>query len=141
MLSFWELMVHYWWMVVTLIVLVIIFFLKKMGQHFGGGAEEIEAQQAHKLVQQEQAILIDLAEEKVFNKSHIPGAINMPGITFINGTAKVEDITKPIILLPMKGLFPMPVVQFFCNEGVTKLYLFKGGLSEWEKAGLSVLEK
>lgn len=91
-------------------------------------------------MKQEQAVLIDLAEKKLFEIKHIIGAINMPGITFINATAKLEDTSKPVILLPMKGLFPMPVIQFLYSAGVDKLYLLKGSTTDWKKGGFEEFE-
>ncbi len=139
--SFSELIANYWWVGLIIVGLVILLSIKKLNKFYGGGAIEIKAEQAVALIEQQQAILIDLAEKKVFEKSHIPGALSMPGITFINATANLEDVSKPVILLPMKGLFPMPVVQFLYSAGVTELYLFKGGLNEWKEAGLPLLEK
>lgn len=138
--SFFELAANYWWVGLTLVALIISISAKKLSKFFGGDAIEITAEQAVELVEHQQAILIDLAEKTIFEKHHITSAVNMPGITFINATAKLEDTSKPVILLPMKGLFPMPVVQFLYSEGVTKLYLLKGGVNEWKKAGFNVLE-
>ena len=139
--SFLELTANYWWVGLILVSLIILLSVKKLNKFFGGEAIQIGAEQASVLIQNQQAILIDLAEKSIFEKGHIPGAVNMPGITFINGTANLEDVSKPVILLPMKGLFPMPVVQFLYSEGVTELYLFKGGLKEWKEAKLIMVEK
>ena len=133
MQSFLELIAHYWLEGLVLVGVIVFFAIKKLSKFFGGEAIEVTAKQAIELIEQQEAILIDLAEKTVFEKGHILGAVSMPGITFINGSARLEDVSKPIILLPMKGLFPMPVVQFIYSVGVTKLYLFKGNLNEWEK--------
>ena len=133
MQSFLELIAHYWLEGLVLVGIIVFFAIKKLSKFFGGEAIEVTAKQAIELIEQQEAILIDLAEKTVFEKGHILGAVSMPGITFINGSARLEDVSKPIILLPMKGLFPMPVVQFIYSVGVTKLYLFKGNLNEWEK--------
>ena len=138
--GFSESTINYWYVGLILVGLIILLSVKKLTQFFGGDAVEIKVEQVVELIKHQQAILIDLAEKAIFEKNHIQGAVNMPGITFINGTARLEDISKPVILMPMKGLFPMPVVQFLYSEGATKLYLFKGGLNEWKKAGLPVLE-
>jgi rhodanese-related sulfurtransferase len=130
-----ELVAQYWW--VGLIAIVVIVLLsKKAGKAFGGETVEIDAQQAADLIEQDQALLIDLAEKTTFEKGHISCAINMPGISFINGTAELDDTSKPVILVPMKGLIPMPVVQYMDSVGVPKTYIFKGGLEAWKEAGL-----
>ncbi|MFT7234552.1 MAG: rhodanese-related sulfurtransferase [Methylophagaceae bacterium] len=132
--NFSELAASYWWL--GLILAGGILAAKKLGKAFGGETVEIKVEQVVQLIEQQQALLIDLAEKTTFEKGHIPGAINMPGITFIDGTADLEEVSKPVILLPMKGLIPMPVVQYLDSIGVKEIYLFKGGLKEWQEAGL-----
>lgn len=138
--AFLELTSHYWWVGVLLVILISLISAVKLSKFFGGEAVELTLEEAMVLIEQKQATLIDLAEKKVFEKCHIIGATNMPGITFINATAKLEDTSKPVILLPMKGLFPMPVMQFLYKAGVPKLYLLKGTVNDWKKAGFKVFE-
>lgn len=134
--NFSELAANYWWLGLILAGGILFLAAKKLGKAFGGETVEIKVEQVVQLIEQQQAILIDLAEKTTFDKGHIPGAVNMPGITFIDGTADLEDVSKPVILLPMKGLIPMPVVQYLDRIGVKEIYLFKGGLKEWQEAGL-----
>jgi rhodanese-related sulfurtransferase len=133
--NFSALVAQYWWVGLILIGVLVLLF-KKAGKAFGGETVEIDAQQAADLIEQQQALLIDLAEKTTFDKGHITGAVNMPGITFIDGSAELTETSKPVILVPMKGLIPMPVVQYMDSVGVPKVYIFKGGLKEWQAAGL-----
>ena len=130
-----ELVPQYWWIGLIAIV-VIVLLSKKTSKAFGGETEEIDAKRAAELIEQEQALLIDLAEKTTFEKGHISCAVNMPGISFINGTAELSVTSKPVILVPMKGLIPMPVVKYMDSVGVPKTYIFKGGLEAWKEAGL-----
>ena len=135
--NFIRLMTEYWFLALILIGVIIVLSAKKVGKAFGGETIEIKAVEAVELLEQQHAIIIDLAEKTTFEKGHIPGAINMPGVTFINGSvAALTDNTKPVILIPMKGLIPMPVVQHLESEGVPQIYILKGGLNEWTEAGL-----
>jgi rhodanese-related sulfurtransferase len=131
-----EFVVNYWWIGLLAFGLIILLFAKRLGNTFGGGVIEIKAAQAVELIEQQQAILIDLAEKTTFEKGHIPGALSMPGVTFIDGTVMpLKDNSKPIILIPMKGLIPMPVIQHLESEGVPVIYILKGGLNAWKQAG------
>ena len=132
-----ELVPQYWWIGLIAIV-VIVLLSKKTSKAFGGETEEIDAKRAAELIEQEQALLIDLAEKTTFDKGHISCAVNMPGISFINWTAELSVTSKPVILVPMKGLIPMPVVQYMDSVGVPKTYIFKGGLEAWKEAGLQL---
>ena len=94
-----ELVPQYWWIGLIAIV-VIVLLSKKTSKAFGGETEEIDAKRAAELIEQEQALLIDLAEKTTFDKGHISCAVNMPGISFINGTAELSVTSKPVILVP-----------------------------------------
>ena len=132
-----QLLINFWWLGLLLLGFVLFLYLKKLAKTFGGDAIEIKADQVAKLVEEDQATMIDLAEKTTFEKGHIPGAVNMPGITFIDGSVgELDDKTKPVILIPMKGLIPMPVIEYLNDAGVAEVYIFKGGLKEWKDSGL-----
>jgi len=132
-----QLLINFWWLGLLLLGFVLFLYLKKLAKTFGGNAIEIKADQVAKLVEEDQATMIDLAEKTTFEKGHIPGAVNMPGITFIDGSVgELDDKTKPVILIPMKGLIPMPVIEYLNDAGVAEVYIFKGGLKEWKDSGL-----
>ena len=132
-----QLLINFWWLGLLLLGFVLFLYLKKLAKTFGGDAIEIKADQVAKLVEEHQATMIDLAEKTTFEKGHIPGAVNMPGITFVDGSVgELDDKTKPVILIPMKGLIPMPVIEYLNDAGVAEVYIFKGGLKEWKDSGL-----
>ena len=132
-----QLLINFWWLGLLLLGFVLFLYLKKLAKTFGGDAIEIKADQVAKLVEEDQATMIDLAEKTTFEKGHIPGAVNMPGINFIDGSVgELDDKTKPVILIPMKGLIPMPVIEYLNDAGVAEVYIFKGGLKEWKDSGL-----
>tara|TARA_R110002111_G_scaffold7216_6_gene29251 strand:- start:80 stop:499 length:420 start_codon:yes stop_codon:yes gene_type:complete len=135
--SFSELITHYWWLALLIVAFPLFVFAKKLGKDFGGEVVEIKVDQVVELLEQ-QALLIDLAEKRTYEKGYIAGSVNMPGITFIDGTATIDAVSKPIILIPMKGLIPMPVVQYLQSVGANKIYVFRGGIKEWQAAGFSI---
>lgn len=126
----------YGWLAVFLALVVAVLLIKRIGRAFGGDVVEVSAEQAAQLLEQQQATLIDLAEKTTFEKGHIPQAINMPGVSFIDGSAALEDASQAIILVPMKGLIPMPVVQYLDSCKVPQVYILKGGTKAWQEAGL-----
>lgn len=133
-----EILSQYWWAVLIVIAIIVLLVSRKLGQTFGGGAVEIDVDRVVELLEQESVLLIDLAEQRTYQKGHIAGSVNMPGITFVDGTAEVNDVSQPIILVPMKGLIPMPVLQYLDSLGAQEVYIFKGGMPAWEAAGKPV---
>ena len=126
----------YWWAVLIVVVIVGIFVVKQLSRNFGGETVEVTAQQAAEIIEQQNGLLIDLAEQRTYDKGHIPGSINMPGVTFVDGSATLSDTTRPVVLVPMKGLIPMPVIEYMNAQGVPQIYILKGGLAAWQEAGL-----
>ena len=131
-----ELVANYWWLGVAFIGLGLLLFAKKINHAFGGSAVEIKAEEAAQLLEEKKAVILDIREKNIFAKEHIPDTVNMPGVTFVDGTASIKDVSFPVIIIPMKGLTPMPVLQYLDSVGVPMIYILKGGINEWKQAGL-----
>lgn len=133
-----DLITHYWWGIVLVAAALALLFGRKVNTSFGGDIIEINATQAAELLEQKQAVVIDISEKRTFDKRHIPESTSLPGITFIDGSIDVADFPHPIILVPMKGIIPMPVVDHLLNHGAPKIYKLKGGVEAWRDAGFPV---
>lgn len=132
-----ELIANYWWVALIIVALIAMNY-KRIGSSFGGDIIEITPQEAAELIEQKQAVVIDIAEKRAFDRRHIPEATSLPGIMFIDGTIDVTDFPEPVILVPMKGLIPMPVVHHLQQHGAPKIYKLKGGTEAWRDAGYPV---
>lgn len=113
------------------------------------GAEVVTAADVKRL-QAEGAVVVDTRNEKEFQQKHIPGAVHLPYLE-----KSLKDVAYDPRLDDFAGLAKLdkrkPTI-FQCNgaecwksykasraalaAGFDKVYWFRGGLPEWEKAGL-----
>jgi len=117
------------------------------------GATVVDAQQVTQLMLQG-AVVVDTRNEKEFNTRHIPGAVFVPyhekSLKDVAYDAALDDFAGLATLDPKK-----PAV-FHCNgaecwksykasraaiaKGFSKVYWFRGGMPEWEKASPQVAQ-
>ncbi len=133
--NFADLVISYWWVIVIAIVLLVALFAKKINNAFGGAVLEIKAEEAAQLLADKKAVILDIQEKRIFEKEHIPDTVNIPGINFVDGSVDIKDTSMPVIIIPMKGITPMPVIQYLESAGVPMIYILKGGIKEWREAG------
>jgi rhodanese-related sulfurtransferase len=133
--NFVDLIVNYWWVVLITIGLIVALLAKKISHAFGGAVIEIKAEEAAQLLADKKAVILDIQEKRIFEKEHIPDTVNIPGISFVDGSVDLKDTSMPVIIIPMKGITPMPVLQYLESAGVPMIYILKGGINEWREAG------
>ena len=133
--NFTEIVINYWWLGLIVIGLTVLLLAKKINNAFGGAVVEIKAEEAAQLLADKKAVILDIQEKRIFEKEHIPDTLNIPGISFVDGSVNIEDASMPVIIIPMKGITPMPVIQYLESVGVPMIYILKGGINEWREAG------
>lgn len=133
-----EFVANYWWLCILALGALALMFGNKVSSSFGGEIIDITPQEAAELLEQQQAVVIDISEKRTFDKRHIPDSVSLPGVIFIDGSIDVTSFPEPVILVPMKGLVPMPVVDHLVSNGAPKIYKLKGGVEAWRDAGFPV---
>ena len=106
-----EILSQYWWAVLIVIAIIVLLVSRKLGQTFGGGAVEIDVDRVVELLDQESVLLIDLAEQRTYQKGHIAGSVNM-GVG--------QFCTNPGLILGVKS---DTLTSFMETLGLTTLVL------------------
>ncbi|HAQ49942.1 MAG TPA: hypothetical protein DCR13_00170 [Gammaproteobacteria bacterium] len=119
-----EIMMDYGWIIILVVVIgtgLIVLSHRK----FGGETVNINLEQAAALVADHKAQVIDLAEANRYKPHPALPTHHIPGIHFVQGEVSYDTSDKAVILIPMKGLVPMPVIEYFNQLGVPKIYILK----------------
>ena len=93
--NFTEIVINYWWLGLIIIGLIVLLFAKNINHAFGGAVVEIKAEEAAQLLADKKAVILDIQEKGTFEKEHIPDTVNIPGISFVDGTVSIEDASMP----------------------------------------------
>lgn len=123
------------WLLVGILLLLIYSFVWREGRK---GGTTLSQHQATRMVNNDEAVIVDLREAKEFNKGHIPGAINIPFAKLSQHIGELEPHRdKTIILVDKLGQQTGGAGQTLNAAGFTPARL-KGGMVEWQNSSLPV---
>jgi rhodanese-related sulfurtransferase len=91
------------------------------------------------LINREDALFIDVREQREFDREHLPNARHLPLGELARRSAELEKFReRPLILYCASGTRTASAIATLKKAGFTRLYHLRGGLFEWEKAGQPV---
>ena len=105
-----------------------------------GGIKALGTAEVTRLMNHEDALLVDLRSKTDFDKGHIMGAENIPSATLSEQTDKLKQRAgdKPVILYCGNGMESQRSGRQLQQAGLENLYLLKGGFPAWREANLPV---
>ncbi|MDH5229821.1 MAG: rhodanese-like domain-containing protein [Gammaproteobacteria bacterium] len=103
------------------------------------GVKELSIQEAMKVLNQDDALLIDVRLEKEFKSGHILNAVHIP-LGALDARAREVEKHKdsPVIVSCQSGNRSMHGARVLRKHGFSEVYNLRGGLSAWINANLPV---
>lgn len=107
-----------------------------------GGSNDLSPLQATQLMNHQNAVLVDVREDKEFQDGHIANAVHIP-LSKINDQAQRLDKYKkrPIIAYCRTGSRSGSACSRLQKHGFESVYNLRGGLMAWQKDNLPVTRK
>lgn len=89
--------------------------------------------EATRLINKEDAVVVDLRQRDDFRKGHIAGAVNLlPGEIKANNVGELEKSkSTPIIVVDGTGLQAQTPANELVKAGFEKVFVLKDGVSGW----------
>lgn len=108
-----------------------------------GGIRALNTAEVIRLINHEDALLVDLRSKADFDKGHILNAENIPVASL---DEQIDRLSKragdrPIVLVCGNGMESQRAGRKLQQAGVEKLHLLKGGLPAWREANLPVTKE
>ena len=101
------------------------------------GIQQVIPLEATRLMNHENATIIDLRKQEDFNSGHILNALNIPADSITEQEKKLEPYkSNPVILCCNTGTESPRVARQLMHKGFGKLYCLKGGIQAWRSASL-----
>ncbi|KAF0123791.1 MAG: rhodanese domain-containing protein [Xanthobacteraceae bacterium] len=94
--------------------------------------------EAQALVAEGKAVLVDVREESEWRSGHVPGAIHLPLSQFSQGVGRLPR-DKKVILYCLSGGRSGRALGECAKAGLPIDSHVAGGISAWQRAGLSVV--
>jgi len=105
----------------------------------GGGAAALSPQRAVLVLNQDDAIPVDVRPEAAYKAGHIINAVNVSQQDITSGAAKLaKHKDRPLLVYCESGVQSGAAVKALRRQGFTKVYNLRGGLAAWRGENLPV---
>lgn len=105
------------------------------------GFKDLEPADAPRLINSEDALLVDARAAGEYEKGHALNAVNLPESEL---DTRIEGLTKnparPLIVYDGTGATGGRTATRLVRAGCVRVFNLKGGLAAWESAGLPVVK-
>jgi len=92
--------------------------------------------EATRLLNHENAIMIDMRSDKDYREGHIVNAVNMPDSKGEVPTTLNKYRERPVIVYCQRGQQSTAVCNRLSKQGFVSVYHLQGGVQAWQKAEL-----
>lgn len=139
MQEFLAFMQHHALLSIALIAALLLLFILEFIR-LKQSARQLSPAEATRLINRQDAIVIDLRSVEAFDNGHIVGAVSLPDIK--NATTKLVNKYKnqPIILVCSNGLESSKIAPQLKEQGLM-VYVLAQGLQSWKNAELPLVKK
>lgn len=127
------------WIIAAMALLVWTVVVNRTPQY---NITEVSVSDAHEMVEQRRAVVIDVRSREAFNKGHVPNAIAVP-VDEMKDRIQSLPIAKTddIVIYCNDGVSTGPRATAILNEqGFAKAVNVKGGIEGWKAAGFRVTQ-
>lgn len=123
----------------AVLAMVIYSFFKSATEKF----KVIQHPEAIRLMNNEEAVVLDLRTLDEYQRGHIIDSINVLPSDIKNANlGKIEQHKeKPLILVDLNGVNAPASAALLTKQGFAKVYVLKEGISAWMGANLPVVKK
>lgn len=125
---------------VTLFLVVLFLFLNTLYKEKSKAFQNVNVDQLTRLVNQQNAQVLDVRPKEAFDQGHIVNAINMSLEDITSGKAKIDKLKKkPVIVYCQIGKSSASASQKLTDAGLEQVFNLQGGINAWisEKLPLS----
>lgn len=106
-------------------------------QRFKNSGSAVSALEATRLQNNEDAVFVDVREEKEFKRGHVPSSRHLPVGQMQKRLNELEKYReRPIIAVCETGMRSQRACAILRKSGFNRVYNLTGGLGAWQKAQL-----
>ena len=106
------------------------------------GVKQIIPAELTRLVNREDAVLVDVRSEDDFKHNHILNSIHIPEKGLESNKAKLEKYTKQaVVVYCASGVESARFARALVGQGFEQVYCLKGGLPSWQNANLPLTKE
>ncbi len=105
----------------------------------GRGGNRLSTLQATQLINQRDAVVVDIRDQADFARGHIANAKNLPAKVMDERKAEIDKLKDtPVIVSCDTGMRAGASAEKLKALGIKEVFILQGGLNAWREAGLPV---
>jgi rhodanese-related sulfurtransferase len=123
-------------------VVVLALVIKAEFEHQSGKANQMEPTAAIRLMNNDEAIVLDVREAADFNNGHIKNAKNIPFTSLKSQLdSLIKDKNRPVLAYCRSGNVSGKACRILKNSGFSNVHNLSGGILNWQEANLPLTKK
>ena len=133
-----EFLINHWVLTLALVTIIVLLIITEMKRKLLG-FRDIPTDEAVQLINRQNAVVLDVRDDKEFEEGHIINAVHIPlGLleSRINEIDKHKD--KPVIVCCKSGQDSARAGVTLGKQGFEQVYKLNGGIMAWKNANLPV---
>jgi rhodanese-related sulfurtransferase len=135
-----EFISHHWILVLALMVVAALLVMDAYKRKLLG-FRDIKPQEAVRLINHEEAIPVDVREDKEYREGHILNSLHIPSGLIEQRLAELEPYKiRPIIVYCRSGQRSAHASVVLRKQGFEHVYKLSGGMMAWRGADLPVVK-
>ncbi|TAM11840.1 MAG: rhodanese-like domain-containing protein [Nevskiaceae bacterium] len=106
------------------------------------GGPRASVADAVRLINDRQALVVDVRSARDYKKSHLLGALNIPAANLKERADQLgKDLERPVIVYCNLGNASLEAAKVLRGMGHKEVYSLHGGINGWENSNLPVTTK
>lgn len=136
-----QFIMNHWQLWLAFVILLAIVIRMEKSTHVRG-VHLWTSSQITFLINQENALIVDLREDDEYRKGHLTGAIHIPRVQLPHSLNKLgSDKQRPIILITNNNQLGIQSGVLLRKQQFEKVGILKGGVHAWLAANLPLISK
>lgn len=100
--------------------------------------QHIDVTAAYKLMNENNAVLVDIRDHQSFTLSHPENAFQLTNESMATFMAE-HGFEQPVLVLCYRGISSQGAAEYLINQGYDEVYSVDGGFDAWQKQQLPVV--
>lgn len=131
---------NHWLLVTALIIILFLLVNSYIGASLRG-YQTTNPSEAVKLINHDNAVVIDVREDLEYQKGHIINSVHVPMSYFKDRLKELEKYkAKPVIVGCRSGQRSAQACAMLKKEGFENVYNLSGGVMAWQNANLPLVK-
>ena len=132
-----EFITNHPWLILAAVALTAMLIGGELKRRLSG-VRDVVPGEATRLLNHENAIMIDMRSDRDFRDGHIVNAVHAPADNSDISARLDKYRDRPLIVYCRSGQRSMPVCSKLRKQGFEKVYNLKGGVLGWQQADLPI---